>query len=307
MHTGRFTLVPGLRFSYSGLSGQRALAPRLRVRYGLPHRTALTLATGIYHQTPLNRYVVAHPDNRSLRAERSAHLIGGVTHQLSDDLTATVEAYYKRLDDLIIPAGAGGSGLTNHGTGWSTGLDAILRRRFTGRFHGEVTYSFLVSRRDDHDGMGEHDAPFSQPHNFAARFGYELSDRWFVSSRFRYAAGRPKDRFIVHENVLGDPDRRRYSRDRRAKRGTRPRLPPAQRAAGLPQAVRPGRPDHLSRAGQHLQPIQYLRGALLRADGGGAPDRVRIHGKRGIQAGALNDSAAVREVLDGLFDHRNQE
>jgi hypothetical protein len=175
--------------------------------------TSLALATGIYHQTPLHRHVVAHPDNRSLRDERSIHLISGVTHALSDDFTATVETYYKRLDGLATPARAEGRALTNAGTGWATGFDAIVRRRHAGRVHGEATYSFLVSRRNDHDGMGEYDAPFSQPHNFAARFGYELSDRWFVSAKFRTAAGRAKDRFIIHENVLGDVSRMRYSRE----------------------------------------------------------------------------------------------
>jgi hypothetical protein len=213
VHAGRFTLVPGLRYSYSGFSGTSELAPRLRVHHRVARRTALTLATGVYHQTPINRYIVAHPANRSLRDERSEHLIGGVTHQLSDDLTATVEGYYKRMDRLIVPVGPVGGASTNQGTGWSSGFDAILRRRLSGRYHGEVTYSRLVSRRDDGDGAGEYDAPFSQPHNFAARFGYELSDRWFVSSRFRYSAGRPKDRFVVHENVLGDADRMRYSRE----------------------------------------------------------------------------------------------
>jgi hypothetical protein len=213
LQTGRFMLVPGLRYSYSGFSGRSVLDPRFRVRYGLHRRTALTLATGQYHQIPPNRYVVAHPANRSLRDERSVHLIGGVTHQLSEHLAATVETYYKRLDGLIVPAGAVGGALTNRGTGWSTGFDAIVRRSLAGRFHGEATYSYLVSRRDDHDGTGEYDAPFSQPHNFATRFGYELNDRWFVSGRFRYSAGRPKDRIIVHENVLGDPDRMRYSRE----------------------------------------------------------------------------------------------
>lgn len=221
MHAGRFTLVPGLRYAYSGFSGRSALAPRLRIRYRLPPHTALTLATGVYHQTPLNGHIVAHPDNRSLRDERSVHLIGGVTHQLSEDITATVEAYYKRLDDLVTPAGGMGRALTNDGSGWSSGIDAMVRRRFTGRFHGEATYSYLVSRRDDHDGRGEYTAPFSLPHNFAARVGYELSDRWFISSKFRYAAGRPKDRVVVHQNVLGDADRMRYSQEVMARNADR--------------------------------------------------------------------------------------
>jgi hypothetical protein len=213
LNAGRLTLDPGLRYSRSGFSGRNALDPRLRLRYRLSGGTAFTLATGIYHQTPLNRHVVADPDNRSLRDERSVHLIGGVTHPLGDDLTATVEAYYKRLDGLATPASAVGGALTSTGTGWATGFDAIVRRRLAARFHGEVTYSFLVSRRNDNDGMGEYDAPYSQPHNFAARFGYEMNDRWFFSSKFRYAAGRAKDRVIVHENVLGDGDRMRYSRE----------------------------------------------------------------------------------------------
>jgi len=156
---------------------------------------------------------VAHPANRSLPDERSVHLVGGIIHKLGDDLTATVEGYYKRLDNLVTPVSVVGGELTSNGTGWSSGFDAILRRRLAGKFHGEVTYSYLVSRRDDGDGMGEYDAPFSQPHNFATRVGYELNERWFVSSRFRYSTGRPKDRFVVHENALGEAGQMRYSQE----------------------------------------------------------------------------------------------
>lgn len=70
--------------------------------------------------------------------------------------------------------------LTNKGTGWSSGLDAIVPRCLAGKVHGEFTYSCLVGRPDDRDGGGNttlHTA------NLAARFGYELSERWFVSGK----------------------------------------------------------------------------------------------------------------------------
>ena len=218
---GRFLFTPGVRYSHSGFSRRNTFAPRLQIRYQLAPGTTLNLATGIYHQKPLNRYVAVHSANRSLRDEKSIHFIGGLNQLLRHDLRFTLEGYYKRLDDLITPAGTAGNVLANDGDGWSSGFDAILLKRFTNKNYGQVSYSYAVSKRNDHDGQGEYHSAFNQPHNFGIIVGHEFNKEWFVSARWKYAVGRPKDRFVVHENVLGDAGAMRYAKEITARNGDR--------------------------------------------------------------------------------------
>lgn len=210
---GGLLLTPGVRYARSGFSAQSTLAPRLQLRYQLASHTALNFATGTYYQLPANRHVTSAAANRRLRDEKSVHYILGMNRYLRDDLRFTVEAYYKKLGDLIVPAATSGTALTNDGNGWSSGFDAILLKRLSNRYYGQVSYSYALSMRNDNDGQGEYHSSFNQPHNFGAIVGYQPSGEWFVSGRWKYAVGRPKDRFVVHENVLGEAAPLRYSRE----------------------------------------------------------------------------------------------
>ena len=215
------TLTPGIRYSRSGFSERNMLAPRLQIGYQLAPQTILNFATGIYYQKPINKYVSADPANRSIRDEKSAHFIMGVTQQLRNDLSFTVEGYYKSLDDLITPATTAGNLLTNDADGWSSGFDANLLKRFTNRYYGQVTYSFAVSKRNDRDGFGEYNSSENQPHNFAVISGYQINKEWFVSIKWKYNVGRPKDRFTVHGNVLDNAEVVRFSKEITARNADR--------------------------------------------------------------------------------------
>ena len=218
---GKFMLTPGIRYSHSGFSKKSRIVPRLQVRYQVAPKTVLNFATGIYYQNPVYMFIAANPANRSLRDEKSTHFIIGANHLLRNDLKFTLEGYYKKLDHLITPTTTAGTLLTNAGDGWSSGFDAILLKSFTSQFYGQVTYSYAVSKRNNHDGFGEYENAYNQPHNFAAIFGYEINKEWFVSARWKYNVGRPKDRFIIHENVFDNPDMMRFSKEITARNADR--------------------------------------------------------------------------------------
>ncbi len=217
---GRFSLTPGIRYAYNGFNKDSRISPKLQVRYQLTDKSTLNFATGIYHQTPLNRYVVLDPANRSLEEEQSTHFILGYNHVLRNDFRFTLEGYYKSMDNLITTSTVG-TRLNNNGDGWASGFDVILLKRFTNRYYGQVSYSFTASKLNDNDGLGEYNAPYNQPHNFAVLFGYELSKEWFISGRWKYAVGRPKDQYILHENVLNDLSRMRYAKEITARNADR--------------------------------------------------------------------------------------
>ncbi|MBT3343750.1 MAG: TonB-dependent receptor [Gemmatimonadetes bacterium] len=198
---GPVRLNPGLRLEYDELSSDARLAPRLSASIGLHSQTRLNLATGIYYQAPHLAERTAAPANAQLADERAVHAIAGVTHNLRNDIRLAVEAYYKHFDQLVVQPDRASPVRTNQGEGWAGGIDVGVIKRLTRRGYAQVSYAFGVSRRNDHDTSGSYDADFSQPHVFSIVGGYEANARWSFSTKWRYATGRPTDRFVVHEDV----------------------------------------------------------------------------------------------------------
>ena len=211
--SARFTVNAGLRYDYSEFNGRSYLAPRLSATYRLDTRTRLNLAGGVFYQTPDLDIIAATPPNEALANEQAYHLIGGLTRYVRDDLKFTAEAYHKRFDDLVVRPNRSRAERTNAGEGWAAGVDFSLIKRFVDRFYGQVNYSYALSRRDDRDGRGAYDSDFNQPHIFNVLAGYEFNKSFTCSAKWRYATGRPKDAFIVHEDVFDEPTRARYSQE----------------------------------------------------------------------------------------------
>ena len=104
------TVVPGLRWDWSGLNGRATVSPRLSAAIALNPATRLTAATGLYTQSPgyekllqADHFTDLTAAGRlDLRPERSTHVIAGVERDLAHGLLARVETYYKGFSDLIV-------------------------------------------------------------------------------------------------------------------------------------------------------------------------------------------------------------
>ena len=210
---GRLSVEPGLRYTYNGFSGDSYLAPRVQATYRIDPRTSLNAAAGAYYQQPLYPIVVLDPANQSLANERSLHAILGVSRQVGPDLRLTVETYYKGLSDLAVRQDRTSNVFTSRGTGWAAGVDAILIKRFTDRYYGQLTYSFAAAERDDDDGRGSYPAPTLQPHIFNVIAGMEITDNLLVSGKWKYAVGRPRDTYTVYSDVHGPDGPLRFSQE----------------------------------------------------------------------------------------------
>ena len=209
----KFSLSPGVRYEINGFNDQNTFSPRLQVKYHLNPRTVFNAAAGLYYQNPLYSDITSSLENTSLKNEQALHAIVGVSRQLGDDFKVTVEGYYKKFDDLVVRANRSSFAMNNQGEGWTSGIDMLLLKRFTENYYGQLTYSFSVSKRDDNDGLGEYNAPYSQPHIFNILGGYQVNKKFFISAKWTYATGRPKHKFIVHENIFDDPTYIRYSQE----------------------------------------------------------------------------------------------
>lgn len=210
---GPLTINPGIRYEQNNLNNKNYISPRFSASYLLDPRTQLTFASGLYYQAPDYRIIAANPVNRSLANERAIHAILGVSRYLGENFKVTVEGYYKSFDDLIVRPDRTSQIRTNAGTGWASGVDFSVVRRFVDKWYGQLNYSYAQSKRNDSNGLGDYNSDFNQPHIFNILVGYELNDEWAFSAKWKFATGRPADSYIIHQDIFSNPSFVRYSQE----------------------------------------------------------------------------------------------
>jgi hypothetical protein len=217
----RLTLNPGVRYDYTGFAAQHTMSPRISGALELDGTQSINFATGIYYQDPAYADVASQPGGHRLRSERTIQYILGYKIYFSPDLKFTAEGWYKEFDDLAVRPSSGQPFLNNNGTGAAHGFDISLTKRLSRRYHGQLSYSYMDSKRDDHDGLGEYNYIFSLPHVISLLGSYKPNDKWIFSGKFRYASGRPTDKYIVHADVFHNPGYIRSAQEVTEKNGER--------------------------------------------------------------------------------------
>ena len=205
--------VVGARYENSGVTGRDDVLPRASIAFPTVRGLAFNLAAGVYLQDPELALLAANSLNTSLPAERSTHFVAGVSRLLRSDVQLTVEGYYRSLSDLAVLQSQTTGLEAATGTGFSSGVDVDLVKRLTDRFFGQASYSYAVSKRNDHRGAGAYDGDNNQPNIVNILAGYTLSATWSFSGKFKYATGRPTDDYIIHSDVLPGSGVLRYSRE----------------------------------------------------------------------------------------------
>jgi hypothetical protein len=218
---GWMTLNPGVRYDYTGFTKKSTASPRLSGSARLDEKQSLNFAAGVYYQDPEYGDIASQPAGHRLSNERVYQYILGYKLYFSPDLKLTAEGWYKKLDDLTVQPSSGHSYLTNDGSGEAYGYDLSLIKRLSQKYHGQVSYSYMHSTRNDHDGLGTYDYIFDLPHVISLLGSYEYNKNWIFSGKFRYTTGRPTDRYIVHKNVFNNPSILRYSQEVTAHNGER--------------------------------------------------------------------------------------
>lgn len=205
--------IAGVRYEHSAVTGRDDLLPRASIAFPTVGGLAFSVAGGVYLQDPQLVVIAANPANAMLPAERSTHIIGGVSRLLRNDLQLSVEGYYKTFGDLgVLQSRTTGLALAT-GTGFADGVDIDLVKRLTDKFFGQASYSYSVSRRNDNRGAATYDSDNNQPHALNVVGGYTLNSTWSFSGKFKFASGRPTDDYIIHADVLPGSGLQRYSRE----------------------------------------------------------------------------------------------
>ena len=207
----KLTINAGARYDYNGLNKQQMISPRLSGSWQLNETNSINFASGVFYQDPAYSEIADQPQNKKLKNEQVTQFILGYKKYFTPSFKLTVEGWYKLFNTMIVRPISGYSEQNNSGDGWAGGIDVNLTKRLTKKVHGQVGYSYMQSKRNNNDGLGEYDFAFSQPHQVNFLISYKPNKHWIVAAKFRYATGKPTAEYIIHENIFNDPDYIRYS------------------------------------------------------------------------------------------------
>jgi len=210
---GKSRLTLGGRVDYFDLIDKYAFSPRLSYTVALTPATNLNLSVGRYAQAPSYIWLAANQQNRTLEYVNATQFVAGIDHMVRTDTKVSVEAYLKQYSDypasLVRPylvlantgAGFGGSEdgfssfgfdpLVSRGSGRAHGIELLVQKKFSEvPCYGTVSVSCNRSEFKALDGI-ERPSSFDQRWILNVGGGYVFNEKWEISTKFRFATGRP--------------------------------------------------------------------------------------------------------------------
>jgi TonB family protein len=222
----KLLIVPGIRFDYfqelkyhgsilpefwrytgfdnrRGISGEPSF--RCSARYETAPGQSAKLSIGTYNQSPQPMGLVTHETlgNPFLPATKARHVVGGYEWQITDLISAEIEAYHNQQWDIPVQKTTQDLSGNNSAPGFSTGglgrmygIELMLRYNQGGRFFGWLAYS--LSRTERYDRTERRWALYDkdQPHNLQLVGSYRLPHEWQIGARVRFVSGNPETPII---------------------------------------------------------------------------------------------------------------
>ena len=209
---GDWDFGTGLRFERDGFADEAVVAPRFSVNWQPGGKIRYFASAGLYHQSPRYLELAANASNR-LKMEKTTHSSIGFKYFPSSNWSLLTEAYYQRLDDLVVDLDRASGTFANIGDGRSYGVDIVINGTIFQGLYASATYSYNDAVIDRQDGRGDVDAEFNRKHVATLGLTWEINDRWKVAARYKYLSGLPDDNFVIHADVLGPGQMLRYSKE----------------------------------------------------------------------------------------------
>lgn len=157
----RLHFTAGLRYDYFTYSRQGEFSPRLSLSYDLfPPTTTISVAAGTYWQTQPFPYYADRRNigyNREISNARAAHVVASMQHILGDGIKMSLEAYYKRFQNIAVSEQFVYSAIdtfrSDHvlaiGERRSYGIEVFLQKKQVTNYYG--TISVTLSKTEDFD------------------------------------------------------------------------------------------------------------------------------------------------------------
>lgn len=191
--TQRFSLSPQIRVDRLGITAETHASPRFSAQYRVSNSVALNFSAGSYRQSP-DLFELSVSTNRNLTSQQAVHIVGGVEWLISKDIRLRAEGFRKSYSQLIVRPVIGVLGsFANSGSGKADGLELALQKSLSGRFAGQISYSFVNSERRLCDGCVTYPAEVERPHQLIL-LGITRVWGLSVGAKFRAASGLPYSR-----------------------------------------------------------------------------------------------------------------
>lgn len=203
----------GVRYDKDGFSDENLVSPRIGATWFGKNSVRVTATAGRYYQSPTTADRASDPSNASLENEIIDQASVGLSWWVNDEYQLFIETYYQKLDNLVNAGDTVNQTFANQAEGHAYGIDTAITRNFDNGWSADAKYSYSVAKVKDSSTDPERDADYSRPHTFSLGGIWELNERWKFSGRWKWASGKPSDEYIIHEDVLGDGEPLRYSRE----------------------------------------------------------------------------------------------
>ena len=179
----------GVRGEHSEVINDMNVAPRASLAYKTGKNSQVSVAYGMFYQTPENQFLYQIQD---LDFELASHYIANY-QWMDDNRTFRIELYDKEYDKLVTYTEDPEIWLNNSGGGYARGIDVFWRDKKTLKYADYwISYSFLDTKRLYRQFPIEAPPTFVSNHTATFVFKYWIMKwRTSVSSTFTYASGRP--------------------------------------------------------------------------------------------------------------------
>jgi len=207
----------GVRYDRDNFSQENLWSPRAGATWLATNNLRITATLGRYYQAPRIEDRAADDTNNGLENEVVDQFGIGFVYRINDTLNLFVEPYYQELSNLVTEGDRVNQTYSNSGDGRSYGVDTALTRQFDNGWSADFKYSYNHARTRDRVGEPYEFAEYNRPHAVSIGGVWEINQRWKLSARWKWASGKPRDDYVIYENVLGDGEPLRYSRETVAK------------------------------------------------------------------------------------------
>ena len=200
----KWSVAPGVRLSHNSFNNDINIAPRFSTSFQVNSRWSLNLASGVYYQSLPLYFLSQNSSIRDLPNVEAIHAVAGIDYMITSATKFTIEAYYKRYNDVPLQPETVSSqdptfvldhmdfydNLNSDGTAYSRGVDLMIQKKMKDQFYGTISASFFRSRYRDQFGEWQN-RDYDVKYLFNIIGGYRPNKKWEISARWSYIGARP--------------------------------------------------------------------------------------------------------------------
>ena len=208
--TGKQALTFGEHYGSDDYLGEGRIEPRLRYDYQFTDKLATYAAAGRYSQLPRLREMIDVLGNPDLTTVKSDHYVWGINHRIGNGWRWGADLYYKDMTDVVISTGqdAAATNYSNGAEGSAYGVEFLVRKDLTDRWHGWASLSLAESDRTNSTTGQTVRFEYDKPILFNLVANRQIGKWWTMGFRWTYQSGGRYTPIVdlaqssTHPNVL---------------------------------------------------------------------------------------------------------